>query len=525
MISILDCTLRDGGYINNFNFGGVILKDIIKKLSKASIDIIECGFLKSNAYDNNCSLFGNIDMIRNIIEEKNSNLLYVAMLQYGAISVEEIDNYDNTSIDGIRLTFHEHEIEDAFIIGKKIIDKGYKLFMQPVGTITYTDEALLNLINKINELKPFAFYMVDTLGTMYKNDLLRMFYLVDHNLDKKIALGFHSHNNLQLSFANAQELMQLNTNRHLIIDSSIYGMGRGAGNLNTELVTEYINKNIGLRYDNIEILEIIDEYIKPLSMKYKWGYDVAYYIASITGCHPNYASFLLNKQTLHAQDINAILNSLDFDKRALFDKTYIEQEYINYLNHYVDDVNVQNEIKKEINNRKILLLAPGKSLEKNIEKINGIIDNREYYIVSINFIPKDIPIDMMFISNMKRFKNVQSLSRYDNIKIVVTSNIVTSEKNISVINYSSYLNEEDCISDNAGLMCINFFKKIGVTEILLAGFDGFSNNIEENYYEPTMYLNVEEEKLRLMNKAIAQKLKQLDNQINFKFLTKSVYKE
>lgn len=525
MISILDCTLRDGGYINNFNFGGVILKDIIKKLSKASIDIIECGFLKSNAYDNNCSLFGNVDMIRNIIEEKNSNLLYVAMLQYGAISVEEIDNYDNTSIDGIRLTFHEHEIEDAFIIGKKIIDKGYKLFMQPVGTITYTDEALLNLINKINELKPFAFYMVDTLGTMYKNDLLRMFYLVDHNLDKKIALGFHSHNNLQLSFANAQELMQLNTNRHLIIDSSIYGMGRGAGNLNTELVTEYINKNIGLRYDNIEILEIIDEYIKPLSMRYKWGYDVAYYIASITGCHPNYASFLLNKQTLHAQDINAILNSLDFDKRVLFDKTYIEQEYINYLNHYVDDVNVQNEIKKEINNRKILLLAPGKSLEKNIEKINGIIDNREYYIVSINFIPKDIPIDMMFISNMKRFKNVQSLSRYDNIKIVVTSNIVTSEKNISVINYSSYLNEEDCISDNAGLMCINFFKKIGVTEILLAGFDGFSNNIEENYYEPTMYLNVEEEKLRLMNKAIAQKLKQLDNQINFKFLTKSVYKE
>lgn len=525
MVSILDCTLRDGGYINNFNFGKLILKDIIKKLSKASIDIIECGFLKSNEYDNNCSLFGNVDMIRNIIEEKNSNLLYVAMLQYGAISIEEIDNYDNTSIDGIRLTFHEHEIEDAFIIGKKIIDKGYKLFMQPVGTITYTDEALLNLINKINELKPFAFYMVDTLGTMYKNDLLRMFYLVDHNLDKKIALGFHSHNNLQLSFANAQELMQLNTNRHLIIDSSIYGMGRGAGNLNTELVTEYINKNIGLRYDNIEILEIIDEYIKPLSMKYKWGYDVAYYIASITGCHPNYASFLLNKQTLHAQDINAILNSLDFGKRALFDKRYIEQKYINYLNHYVDDLNIQNEIKKEINNRKILLLAPGKSLEKNIEKINSIINNREYYIISINFFPKDIPIDMIFISNMKRFKNVQALSKYDNLKIIVTSNIITSEKNISVINYSSYLNEEDCISDNAGLMCINFLKKIGVTEILLAGFDGFSNNIEENYYEPNMYLNIEEEKLRLMNKAIAQKLNQLDNQINFKFLTKSVYKE
>lgn len=116
-----------------------------------------------------------------------------------------------------------------------------------------------------------------------------MFYLVDHNLNRNISVGFHSHNNLQLSFANAQELMQLNTPRRLIVDASIYGMGRGAGNLNTELVTQYINSNLGLKYDNLEILEIIDEYIRPLSMKYNWGYDAAYYIASVAGCHPNYA--------------------------------------------------------------------------------------------------------------------------------------------------------------------------------------------------------------------------------------------
>ena len=203
--------------------------------------------------------------------------MYVAMIQYGKIGNDEITPYDGTSIDGIRLTFHEHEIDESFVMGKQLMDKGYKLFMQPVGTTTYSDEALLKLIARINELKPYAFYLVDTLGIMYKNDLLRMFYLIEHNLDKHITLGFHSHNNLQLSFANAQELMQLNTPRKLIIDSSVFGMGRGAGNLNTELVTQYINFNFGLKYNNIEIMEIIDEYIRPLSFQYKWGYDAAYY--------------------------------------------------------------------------------------------------------------------------------------------------------------------------------------------------------------------------------------------------------
>ena len=357
-VNILDCTLRDGGYVNDFNFGQDILKDIIKKLTKASIDIIECGFLKSGAFDKNRSLFGSIEAIREVIDEKNTNLMYVGMIQYGEINNEEISAYDGSSIDGIRITFHEHEIEEAFVLAQQLMDKKYKIFMQPVGTMTYTDEALLALIAKINELKPFAFYLVDTLGTMYKSDLLRMFYLVDHNLNKSISVGFHSHNNLQLSFANAQELLQLNTPRKLIIDSSVLGMGRGAGNLNTELMTQYINFNFTLKYDNIEILEIIDEYIRPLSLKYQWGYDATYYIASVSGCHPNYATFLMNKQTLNAKDIHAILSNLHFEKRALFDKNYIADQYLNYMNHHIDDLGVQKEVFEEIGDKKVLLLAP-----------------------------------------------------------------------------------------------------------------------------------------------------------------------
>lgn len=527
-VRILDCTLRDGGYINDFCFGNKVICDIIAKLTKASVDIIECGFLKTGAFDESRSLYGSVEAIRKHIGIKNKNLMYVAMIQYGKITEEEITPYDGSSIDGIRVTFHEHEIEDAFALGEKLMRKGYKVFMQPVGTMTYTDETLLNLIKKINELKPYAFYIVDTLGTMYKNDLLRMFYLVDHNLDKNICVGFHSHNNLQLSFANAQELMQLNSPRQLIIDVSVYGMGRGAGNLHTELVTQYINSNFGLQYDNLAILEIIDEYIRPLSLKYTWGYDAAYYIASITGCHPNYATFLQNKQTLHVQDIHSILNSLAEDRRALFDKEYIGEMYLKHMSHRVDDRSVLEELQRVVAGKKVLLLAPGKSLRLHKDLIDRVRAEEEYFTVSVNFIPQDIPVDMAFISNMKRFKNLQELTEItaDGVRVVVTSNIdATSREGLAVVDYSGYINEEQCIADNAGLMCMNLMNKIGVTQLVLAGFDGFAASREDHYFSESMRVDVEAERLQRMNVATAAKISQLRTQMDISFLTESVYQK
>lgn len=121
--------------------------------------------------------------------------------------------------------------------------------MQPVGTAFYSDMELLRLVERMNKLKPYAFYIVDTLGSMYRNDVTHRFHLINENMDPEIELGFHGHNNLQLAFSNAQVLGKIQTKRTLILDSTVYGMGRGAGNLPTELITQYINKNIASKYD------------------------------------------------------------------------------------------------------------------------------------------------------------------------------------------------------------------------------------------------------------------------------------
>ena len=117
------------------------------------------------------------------------------------------------------------------------------------------------------------------------------------------------------------------------------------------------------------------------------------------------------------------------------------------------------------------------------------------------------------------------LKKYtEGMKIVATSNIVNqSDNNTAIINYSSYLNEDYFISDNAGMMCLNFLNRTGVKKVYLAGFDGFKTRSLENYYDDSLYVQVEDEQLVEMNKAISEKLSQMSRQIEIIFLTKSIY--
>lgn len=305
-ISILDCTLRDGGYVNDFNFGIKRINKVREKLQDANIEIIECGFLQSGKNDPEKTLYGNVESIN--VPEKQNSQMYVAMIAIGDITADEIAPYRPGYIDGIRISFHNgsKEWDDAKLLAKDVMAKGYKVFIQPIGTAFYSDSELLSLIEDVNELDPFAFYIVDTLGSMYKNDLLRLFFLVDHNLNNNICIGFHSHNNMQLSFANAMTLLELHTDRHVILDSSVFGMGRGAGNLNTELITHFINKNLEKRYDLVPILELIDDVILPIYKYASWGFSEPYYLSAIMGVHPNYASYLIpHRKTIseYGQDI------------------------------------------------------------------------------------------------------------------------------------------------------------------------------------------------------------------------------
>ena len=323
-IQILDCTLRDGGYCNQWKFGYENIKKIIRSLIEANIDIVECGFLTDRVqYDDNIAKFTSIKELNPFIREGNGNKQFVAMMNYGEYDVKNLTEKGENMLDGVRVAFHKKDMQEAMKLCEKIKQKGYQVFVQPMVSVSYSDEEFLQMIKLVNEFRPYAFYIVDSFGMMKEKELIRLFYMVEHNLDNSIRIGFHSHNNMQLAYSNAQKLVTVHTDRNLIIDTSVYGMGRGAGNLNTELFVEFLNESIGSAYEMKPLLSIIDEIINEFYQQNYWGYSLPNYLSAKHNAHPNYAKYLDDQKTLTVEDMESIFEMMDAEKCVQIGRAHV----------------------------------------------------------------------------------------------------------------------------------------------------------------------------------------------------------
>ena len=317
---ILDCTLRDGGYIIDWSFGKSNIAEIMNNLELSGIDYIEAGFLKESetaGNENNTFWSSPDDLTRNTPKDQN----YTLMVNYGEYSLSNFEKCKNQNIK-IRVAFKKQNQTEALEYIKELKTLGWDVFANPMSTNTYSDDELLNLIKKINEISPLCLSIVDTLGNTYEAEVLEIIRFIDKNLNPDIAIGFHPHNSLQLSFSNTEAILKADIKHNLIIDSCLYGMGRGAGNLCTELITKYINDNCGGKYNLLPLLKTIDKNIKPIHEKTPWGYSTAYFIAAIHSCHPNYAAYLIDLG-LADEEIDRFMRQIPQEKKSVFDKNFI----------------------------------------------------------------------------------------------------------------------------------------------------------------------------------------------------------
>lgn len=327
----MDCTLRDGGYINNWDFGFETITEILEMFSDTSIEFVEVGFLTNQFHTREQSLFDNIAEVMNILPKHRKKPKYVLMANCGGIDINKLVPCNDESIFGIRIAFHKNQISEALEMGKKVQNLGYRLFFQPICTDFYTDLEIRNLILAINKIKPYAFYIVDSFGTMSGRKVEKLFVLANQYLDKDIMLGFHAHNNLQLAFSNAIKIINLKIQRDIIIDATVYGMGRGAGNLNTELIAQELNATKKIKYDLDVIMDIYEKYIKKLRDKYSWGYSISYFFTAKFKCHPMYAKFMEQKGITSEKKIFEILKEIEEPFKVKFSESYAENLYDVYI--------------------------------------------------------------------------------------------------------------------------------------------------------------------------------------------------
>lgn len=321
---LLDCTLRDGTYVNDGNFGFETIKALISGLNNSNVDIIECGWLINKDFSINKTYFSNINDIEIFLEcEKKAK--YSLMLYHNEYDLKKI--VKNTGrIDILREIFHKEKYKEAIERSKIIKNSGYELFYQLVNTNEYNNQELMELSGLSNKIMPDCIYIVDTNGSMFKSDLKRVFEILNENLDDKIKIGFHSHNNLQLSFALTIDFIEMASRekRDIIVDSALFGMGRGAGNLNTELIAEYLNKFYFKNYD----LDIINKLITNEILKFKensdWGYNIPYLLSGSFNIHSRYAKYLTDKYNIKPDVLREVFSVIKKRETSGFSKEKAE---------------------------------------------------------------------------------------------------------------------------------------------------------------------------------------------------------
>lgn len=525
-IKVLDVTLRDGGCVNDFNFGQVYMEKILAAQEKSGVDMIEMGYLdETKGSLQGRTQWKTVEAIHEtLMKEKKPGITYLAIMDYGKFNVDSLPPRSEKTIDGIRVAFHKKNMRDIPAIGLKIMDKGYNFYVQPMITMRYSDKEILELIEMVNTQLPdaSACYIVDTFGEMRPNDMSRMINIVDNNLCPEMTLGFHSHNNLQLSYSNAISMLQFPTKRNLMLDSSIMGMGKGAGNLNTEILLEHLNIFYGKNYVISPLLEVMDQVLNQIHFEFYWGYAPEYYLSSANHCTPSYASHFYNKHQLPIDQVGELLGMIAEEKKISFDKNYAEEIWRTYNeSKQVDDSSIVAEMKTILAGKKVLLVAPGKSIIENQEKIDKITASDDVISIGLNLTEK-----FSVNYHLTTRQDVYEVAVREGKSVITTSNVSKGARgNIKVLNYKNWIEISDGRThDSSSVIALNLLKACGVKEVLLAGLDGFMVNINENYSDPNLRRPVSVEQVERRNAYYKRFIGEItDSGVKVTFVTPSKY--
>lgn len=325
MVEVLDCTLRDGGYVNNWSYSKAAINAITSGVVASGIEYLELGFLCDTKPQEATTLFTSIKEAEDLLSEVTTDCTAAVMIELGKYDTANIVDKEDGGITTIRLIFRPQEVQNGLLAARQLKDKGYKIFINPIAITSYSDAALLQLIAEVNKIKPYAFSIVDTYGLLYPGNALRYFSIVDDALDSDVKIGAHFHNDLQLAFANCITTVNAHRNHHLILDSTCYGMGKRAGNVCTELLCHYLNTYAEKHYDVNAIVEVISSCMQDIRQKTPWGYDLSYYVAAMQKVHPSYISFMEDVGTLSVTEQLGVLTRLPEEYKYKYNESLIKE--------------------------------------------------------------------------------------------------------------------------------------------------------------------------------------------------------
>lgn len=291
-IKVLDCTIRDGGLINNHDFNHQFVRAVYKALSEAGIDYMEIGYKNSKRLFSPKE-FGNWKFcddedIKKIIDGIKSNTKISVMVDVDRVDIEDVLPRKDSPVDMIRVASYVKDIDKAIFLANHFSDKGYETTINIMAISRALDNELTECLHQLEEeCKAGVIYIVDSFGSLYQETAEFLIKKAKGILKTK-EVGIHAHNNQQLAFGNTIEAIIHDAN---YVDGTVYGLGRAAGNCPLELILGFLKNP---KFDIRPVLDLISKEFIPLREKIEWGYIIPYAITGILDEHPRAAMALRN---------------------------------------------------------------------------------------------------------------------------------------------------------------------------------------------------------------------------------------
>jgi 4-hydroxy 2-oxovalerate aldolase len=286
-LKVLDCTVRDGGLINNYQFSLDFVKAVYKAACEAAVDVVELGKKLEESDEYTRQKYGpwnfcDDDDLKAVIEacDCDNSPLVAVMYDVGRVDIRKLKPRDQSPVDMVRTACYVHQIDAGLDLVKRCKDLGYETTINVMAASAAIETELIEGLEEINKSEELDYlYLVDSYGAFYSEQVT--YYL---NLYKKHApdkeLGFHAHNNQQLAFSNTQQAIIDGVN---LLDATINGIGRGAGNCNLELLLNFLKNP---KFDVRPIYKVIQDHFVPLRDEIEWGFNDIYGISGHLNQHP-----------------------------------------------------------------------------------------------------------------------------------------------------------------------------------------------------------------------------------------------
>ncbi|GGD48728.1 aldolase catalytic domain-containing protein [Paenibacillus nasutitermitis] len=288
---IVDCTIRDGGLVNNWDFSVEFVQDLYNSLNEAGVEYMEVGYKNSPKLLKGAESAGpwrflDDEFLREVIPQKLNTKLS-ALVDIGRVDENDILPREQSMLDLIRVACYIQDVEKALELVKLFHERGYETTINIMALSNVMENQLLEAFELLEASVVDVVYVVDSYGSLDPNDFLYLVEKFQKHLPSK-RLGVHTHNNMQLAFANTLISAEKGVE---LLDASVYGMGRAAGNCPTELLVAHLKNT---RYNVRPVLDMIEKHMIPLREKEEWGYIIPYMITGMLDEHPRSAMALRN---------------------------------------------------------------------------------------------------------------------------------------------------------------------------------------------------------------------------------------